>query len=78
MLTLYQVNLRRMGARKIGLFGSYRCGTPISKSDIDFLVMLENAAFDSYTDVKFFLEDLFGRPVDLVMAETINPRLRLY
>jgi predicted nucleotidyltransferase len=27
-------------------------------------------------NVKFFLEDLFGRPVDLVLEETIKPRLR--
>ena len=77
-LALYQTDLRRMGVRKIGLFGSYRRGTPNPKSDIDFLVTLEKATFDSYMDVKFFLEDLFGRPVDLVMAETIKPRLQPY
>jgi hypothetical protein len=27
-------------------------------------------------DLKFFLEDLFGRKVDLVLADTIKPRLR--
>ncbi len=43
---------------------------------MDFLVKFENATFDNYFDLKFFLEDLFGRPVDLVFADTIKPRIR--
>jgi predicted nucleotidyltransferase len=31
---------------------------------------------DGYMDLKLFLEDLFGGPVDLVIAEGIKPRLR--
>jgi len=77
-LGTYQADLQRMGVRKLGLFGSYRRGTPTSKSDIDFLVVLEQPSFDTYMEVKFFLEDLFGCPVDLVLEETIKPRLRPY
>jgi len=33
-------------------------------------------SFSGYMDLKFFLEDLFGRPVDLVLADGIKPRLR--
>jgi predicted nucleotidyltransferase len=69
-------DLRRMGVLRIGLFGSYRRGTPRSSSDMDFVVALEKPTFDAYMDVKFYLEDLFGCPVDLVMEETIKPRLR--
>ena len=68
--------LHQMGVRRIGLFGSYRQGTPSAGSDMDFLVVLEKPSFDAYMEVKFFLEDLFGCPVDLVMEETIKPRLR--
>jgi uncharacterized protein len=75
-LKSYQADLQRMGVRKIGLFGSYRRGTPTPESDMDFLVVLEKPSFDAYMDVKFFLEDLFECPVDLVMEETIKPRLR--
>ena len=77
-LGTFQADLQRMGVRKLGLFGSYRRGTPTSKSDIDFLVVLERPSFDAYMEVKFFLEDLFGCPVDLVLEETIKPRLRPY
>jgi uncharacterized protein len=71
-------DLQRMGVRKIGLFGSYRRGTPGPSSDMDFLVTLEKPTFDAYMDVKIFLEDMFGCPVDLVMEETIKPRLQQY
>ena len=77
-LELHQTDLQRMGVRKIGLFGSYRRDAPSAESDMDFLVTLEQPSFDSYMDVKFFLEDLFGCPVDLVLEETIKPRLRPY
>jgi predicted nucleotidyltransferase len=70
--------LRGMGVRKIGLFGSYRRGTPTDDSDMDFLVTLEQPSFDGYMDVKFFLEDLFQCKVDLVLEKTLKPRLRPY
>lgn len=68
--------LKQFGVRKIGLFGSYRRGTPQKESDMDFLVQLDNPSFDDYMDLKFFLEDLFNCQVDLVMEETLKPRLR--
>jgi len=70
--------LRTMGVRKLGLFGSYRRGTPSSDSDMDFLVVLERPSFDDYMAVKFFLEDLFQCKVDLVLEKTLKPRLRPY
>jgi len=74
----YQTDLQRMGVRKLGLFGSYRAGTPTPESDMDFLVAFERPSFDAYMEVKFFLEDLFNCPVDLVLEEAIKPRLRSY
>jgi uncharacterized protein len=68
--------LRRLGARRIGLFGSIARGEAVASSDLDFVVELQPKSFDSYMGVKLFLEDLFGRRADLVMAEAIKPRLR--
>jgi predicted nucleotidyltransferase len=39
---------------------------------------MEKPTFDTYMEVKFYLEDLFGRKVDLVMEEAIKPQLRPY
>ena len=43
---------------------------------MDFLVEFEKKTFDNYMDLKFFLEDLFDRPVDLVIADAVKSRLR--
>ena len=45
-------------------------------SDLDFVVEMENETFDSYMDLKEFLEDLFHCKVDLVLMDAIKPRLR--
>ena len=72
----YRHELKAMGVRKIGLFGSYRRDMPSPDSDMDFLVTLERPSFDNYMAVKLFLEDYFGCRVDLVIEDSIKPRLR--
>jgi len=61
---------------RLGLFGSASRNEATAASDLDFLVDLEPATFDNYMDLKFFLEDLFDCKVDLVLCDTIKPRLR--
>jgi len=39
-------------------------------------VEFEHKSFDAYMDLKEFLESLFGCPVDLVLADSLKPRLR--
>lgn len=68
--------LKALGVARLGVFGSFARGDATAESDIDFLVDLEHKAFDAYMDLKFFLEDLFDRPVDLVLSDSIKPRLR--
>lgn len=68
--------LRRLGVRRIGLFGSVARGDSRAASDLDFLVEFERKSFDGYMELKEFLEKLFGCPVDLVIAENLKPRLR--
>ncbi|MDE0078138.1 MAG: nucleotidyltransferase domain-containing protein [Caldilineaceae bacterium] len=38
---------RRFGVRRIGLYGSYACGTQTENSDIDLLVELQEPKFDA-------------------------------
>jgi hypothetical protein len=70
----------RFGVAKIGIFGSFVRGEERPDSDVDVLVTFRNGekSFDRYMDCKFYLEDLFGRKVDLVMKGTIKKRLRPY
>ena len=67
---------QRFSVRRIGIFGSYACRTPSAASDIDILLELGDPTFDHYMDLKFFLEEHFQRPVDLVLADAVKPRLR--
>jgi len=68
--------IRACGARRLALFGSAVRGEAVEGSDVDFVVELERKTFDSYMDLKELLEKLLGCPVDLVMVESIKPRLR--
>ncbi len=62
--------------RSIGLFGSLVRNEADSKSDVDILVDFVEPTFDHYMDLKFYLEKLFGREVDLVTADAVKPRLK--
>jgi uncharacterized protein len=66
------------GLREIGLFGSYADGQAVSESDIDLLVDLEDGhkSLFNFLRLKFELEKLLGREVDLVMKSALKPRLR--
>ena len=59
----------------IGLFGSYARNDSHSKSDIDILVTFTEPTFDHYMDLKFYLEDIFKLPVDVVMRKNLKKRL---
>ena len=68
--------MRAFGVRTLGIFGSHARGGARPDSDLDVLVEFERRTFDDFMGLKLMLEDLFGRPVDLVLADRIKPRLR--
>jgi len=70
----------RFGVAEIGIFGSFIRGEGRPESDVDVLVTFQEGqeTFDHYMDCKFYLEELFGRKVDLVMKGAIKKRLREY
>ncbi len=79
VLTMLERNrdtVRGFGVLRLGLFGSFATDEARADSDLDFVVEFERKSFDAYMDLKAYLEDLFGRRVDLVIAEAVKPRLR--
>ncbi len=69
----------RFGVTSLALFGSFARGTATDSSDIDILVRFDGPATSkSYFGVQFYLEDLFGRPIDLVTDKALRPRFRPY
>ena len=63
----------KFGVSKIGLFGSSAREEQNEPSDIDILVEFEEPSFDHFMELSFFLEELLGKPVDLVTTNGISP-----
>jgi len=70
----------KYGVKNLSIFGSYVRGEQTPESDIDILVEFEKGkkSFDNYMDLKFYLEDLFGLKVDLVIKEAVRKELQKY
>ena len=62
--------------KRIGVFGSFARGDEKAESDVDILVELVEPTFDHYMDLKFRLEEVLQRPVDLVLEDKIKKRLK--
>lgn len=67
----------RLGVVRLALFGSTARDAARADGDIDILVSFDGPATSArYFGVQFFLEDLFGRSVDLVTERALRPELR--
>ena len=61
----------------MALFGSVARGEAKESSDIDILVEFEGqATFDGFMDTKYYLEEILGCRVDLVVPDAIKPRMK--
>ncbi len=69
--------LDRFGVKSLSMFGSMARDQARPDSDVDFLVEFDSPpTFVRYMDLKFYLEDLIGRPVDLGTPDALKPRIR--
>ncbi len=68
--------VEKFSVRSIGVFGSTATGHENEHSDVDVLVELNEPTFDHYMGLKFRLEEMLGREVDLVLKDELKPRLR--
>ena len=75
-----QAELRRLGVKRCGVFGSFIRNESHEQSDVDILVEFEpdQKTFDNFMQLAFFLEDLLGRRVDLVTTESLSPYIGLH
>ena len=68
---------QRFAIKHLSVFGSAARDELRQDSDIDVLVEFEGpATFDGYMELKFYLEELLGRTVDLVTHDAVKPRMR--
>ena len=70
---------RRFGVVSLTLFGSFARDQATEQSDVDVLVSFDNPPdWRSLFGAQSYLEDLFGRPVDLVVKEQLREEVRPY
>jgi predicted nucleotidyltransferase len=63
--------------KHLSVFGSAARDELRDDSDIDVLVEFKGkATFDGYMELKFYLETLLGRKVDLVTHDAVKPCMR--
>ena len=73
----YLPAIREFDVRTLSLFGFVARNEATADSALDFLVEFNGrATFDGYMGLKFFLEDLFGRSVDLATKSDLKERIR--
>jgi predicted nucleotidyltransferase len=65
--------LTRYGVKSLALFGSAARNKMRKGSDIDVLVQFDKSTWANYIGLKFYLEDLLGREVDLVTPKALKP-----
>ncbi|MCE8425551.1 MAG: nucleotidyltransferase family protein [Candidatus Methanoperedens sp.] len=70
----------RFGVNKIGVFGSMVRGDAREESDVDLLVEFASTkrSFDNFMELSFFLEELFGKKVDLITTSGLDRYVRPY
>ncbi|MEW6053118.1 MAG: nucleotidyltransferase family protein [Nitrospirota bacterium] len=64
--------------KEIGIFGSSVKSSNTAKSDVDILIDFQRGHKDffNFMRLKYYLENLLGKKVDLVMKNAIKPILK--
>jgi len=73
ILQTNQNKIIQYGAKRLGLFGSYSRGEQNEESDLDFVVEFykEKKNYKNFIHLCYYLEDLFGKKVDLLTLESL-------
>lgn len=68
----------RYKVKELRVFGSFARNEQNESSDIDILVDFKKGfkTFDIYMDLKFYLEELLGRKVDLILRSALKEDLK--
>jgi predicted nucleotidyltransferase len=77
ILATHREELEAFGIRSLSLFGSVVRGEEKSDSDVDILVEFATpVGLFGFIRLKYLLEEILGRSVDLVTREALKPQLR--
>jgi len=70
--------LKRYSVKSLALFGSAARNKMRKRSDVDILVQFDKTTWANYIGLKFYLEDLLEREVDLDPPKPIKPATKPY
>jgi len=67
---------RKYKLKEIGIFGSFVRGEQTKGSDVDILVeFTEPISLLKFIELEYYISDLIGAKVDLVMKDALKPRI---
>jgi predicted nucleotidyltransferase len=74
LLKEHEDEIKRFGVKRIGLFGSFSRDEGDENSDVDLIIEFEKgkATFKNFGGLSEYLENLFGRPVDILTPTGIE------
>jgi predicted nucleotidyltransferase len=76
-LETHKAELKDQGVKSLSVFGSVARGEAGPGSDVDLLIEVERPfGLFKLAEVKSYLEEILGCPVDLVTPDSLHPALR--
>ncbi len=77
LLVSHQEQLSQLGGHHLAVFGSIARDEATEDSDVDILVDFDSKkGLFGFADLKFYLEEILGRHVDLVTRRALHPALK--
>jgi len=67
---------KEYSVKQIGLFGSFSDNSFTDESDIDILVEFEKPIGWKYFTLEIYLENIFGRKIDLVTKNALKEQIK--
>jgi predicted nucleotidyltransferase len=76
LIEAHAQELHALGARRIGVFGSFASETATPQSDVDVYVEFSVGmkTYDNFYAIYELLRELFGRPIDLVTDGALSEK----
>jgi predicted nucleotidyltransferase len=80
IIKLQQQNIFAFGVVKIAVFGSFARDTANEESDVDFFIEFkpENKTLKNFLGLKYYLEELLQRKVEIVTPQSLNKFIGKY
>ena len=76
LIDLKPILKREYSVKEIGLFGSFSDNSFTDDSDIDLLVEFERPIGWKYFSLEIYLENTFGRKIDLVTKNALKEQIK--